>query len=166
MEEEGEETQKTVDCGVNGAFERSDLKDVASSSDPTLKVSSSSKPNTVAGAICNVMRESPSGEPPAILATGPVAINQAIKAIAIARKYLQDEAEPCDLLVSPQFEQDVRSGSNVSLTLQKCKPIPREPSEDDLSAKEKTDAFKLAGAIPARIRDGEEVAVGGQNGQG
>ena len=41
--------------------ERSDLKDVASSSDPTLKVSSSSKPNTVAGAICNVMRESPSG---------------------------------------------------------------------------------------------------------
>ena len=32
------------------------------------------------------------------------------------------------------------------------------PSEDDLSSKEKTDPYKLAGAIAGRVRDGESVA--------
>eukprot|EP00962_Isochrysis_galbana_P041948 scaffold15529_cov56-Isochrysis_galbana.AAC.1 len=34
--------------------------------------------------------------------------------------------------------------------------ITREPTEDDLSAKDRTDAFKLAGAIAGRIREGED----------
>ena len=36
----------------------------------------------------NIVRESPRGILPAVVATGPAAINQAMKAIAIARKYL------------------------------------------------------------------------------
>merc|ERR1719230_2521846 len=63
-----------------------------------------------------------------------------------------------DLLVTAQFEQDLREGSNVRLQLLRANPIAREPSEDDLSAKDKTDCFKLAGAIAGRIRDGEQVA--------
>jgi len=47
----------------------------------------------------------------------------------------------------------------VTLELTKSKRIDRDPTEDDLTAKEKTDCFKLAGAIAGRIRDGEEVAV-------
>jgi len=53
----------------------------------------------------------------------------------------------------------MRSGSNVTLALTKSKRIKREPSEDDLTAKDKTDCYKLAGAIAGRIRDGEQVAV-------
>jgi len=34
----------------------------------------------------------------------------------------------------------------------------RQPTEDDLSSKEKTDPYKLAGAIAGRVRDGEQVA--------
>mmetsp|Transcript_41939 Transcript_41939/g.96087 ORF Transcript_41939/g.96087 Transcript_41939/m.96087 type:complete len:259 (+) Transcript_41939:445-1221(+) len=133
--------------------------DVANSSHPTLKVKSESKPNTVAGAICNVIREA-RGSSLSVLATGPTAINQAIKAIAIARKYLLEEATPVDLICAPVFEQDVRAGSNVSFELTKSfKPVLREPLEEDLTAKEKTDVFKLAGAIAGRIRDGEDVAV-------
>ena len=83
----------------------STVADVAHSSNPLLKVKSDSKPNTVAGAICNVVREARGNHPPSILATGPAAINQAMKAIAIARKYLLDEGTPIDLLAYPKFEQ-------------------------------------------------------------
>ena len=82
-----------------------DVRDVATSRNPLLKVSSESKPNSVAGAICNVVRENARNNPPSVMATGPAAINQAMKAIAIARKYLLDEDTPIDLLVFPKFEQ-------------------------------------------------------------
>lgn len=140
-------------------MENADVRDVAASRNPLLKVSSESKPNTVAGAICNVVREARNNHPPNIMATGPAAINQAIKAIAIARKYLLDEDEPIDLLVFPKFEQDFREGSNVILEMKKARPIAREPSETDLSCKDKTEFHKLAGAISNRVRDGEEVAL-------
>jgi stage V sporulation protein S len=124
-----------------------------------LKVKGDSKPNSVAGAICNVVRESATGQPPAVVATGPAAINQAMKALAIARKYLlEEETGPIDFLVQPRFEEDIRQSSRVCFVLTKSRPLPREPSEDDLAAKEKTDFHKLAGAMAQRIRDGEKVA--------
>jgi len=133
--------------------------DVANSSNPMLKVKSDSKPNTVAGAICNVVREARGNKPPAILATGPQAINQAMKAVAIARKYLSEETRPIDVVCTPVFERDVRSGSNVTFELSKSATIAREPTEEDLTAKDKTDVYKLAGAIAGRVRDGGDVAV-------
>ena len=48
----------------------------------TLKVSSKSNPSSVAGALANVFREKGSVE---IQAIGAGALNQAIKAVAIAR---------------------------------------------------------------------------------
>ena len=51
----------------------------------TLKVSSKSNPNRVAGALANAFRSSGDVE---IQAIGAGAINQAIKAIAIARGFL------------------------------------------------------------------------------
>ena len=41
--------------------------------------------------------------------------------------------------------------------LKRSNPIAREPSEADLSCKDKTDCFKLAGAIAGRVRDNEEA---------
>jgi stage V sporulation protein SpoVS len=49
-----------------------------------LKVSAKSNPNAVAGALAAVIRERESAE---IQAVGAGAINQAIKAVAIARSY-------------------------------------------------------------------------------
>lgn len=51
----------------------------------TLKVSSKSNPNSVAGALANAFRSSGKVE---IQAVGAGALNQAIKAIAIARGFL------------------------------------------------------------------------------
>ena len=133
--------------------------DVAASDNPILKVKADSKPNSVAGAICNVVRESSGGNPPAVVATGPAAINQAMKAIAIARKYLlEEDSGAIDLLCQPNFEEDIRQSSRVCFVLKRSRPLPRQPTEEDLSSKESTDPYKLAGAMAGRIRDGEKVA--------
>lgn len=64
----------------------------------TLKVSAKSNPNSVAGALAAVMREREVAE---IQAVGAGAINQAVKAVAIARSYLRDSA--IDIVCAPAF---------------------------------------------------------------
>jgi stage V sporulation protein S len=64
----------------------------------TLKVSSSSNPGAAAGAIANGVRERGVAE---IQVIGPRAVNQAVKAIAIARGYLA--ASGVDLYCVPSF---------------------------------------------------------------
>ena len=63
-----------------------------------LKVSSKSDPNKVAGAIAGVVREHGKAE---IQAIGAGAVNQAVKAIAIARGYLAPSG--IDLVFVPAF---------------------------------------------------------------
>jgi stage V sporulation protein S len=63
-----------------------------------LKVSAKSNPNSVAGALAAVLRERESAE---LQAVGAGAINQAIKAIAIARSYLDPAV--FDLACVPSF---------------------------------------------------------------
>ncbi len=63
-----------------------------------LKVSSHSSPNSVAGAIAAVIREKKVVE---VQAVGAGAINQAIKAIAVARGYLAPIG--VDLVCIPAF---------------------------------------------------------------
>ena len=65
-----------------------------------LKVSSRSVPNSVAGAIAAVVRESGSVE---VQAVGAGAANQAVKSIAIARGYLAPAG--IDLICTPAFGQ-------------------------------------------------------------
>jgi stage V sporulation protein S len=63
-----------------------------------LKVSAKSNPNAVAGALAAVIRERETAE---IQAVGAGAINQAIKAVAIARSYLKDS--DLDVVCIPSF---------------------------------------------------------------
>ena len=64
----------------------------------TLKVSAKSNPNAVAGALAAALRERDSSE---LQAVGAGAINQAIKAVAIARSYLKGAG--LDLVCTPSF---------------------------------------------------------------
>ncbi len=64
----------------------------------TLRVSSKSKPNRVAGAVAGVVRERGSVE---LQTIGAGALNQAIKAIAIARGFLAPSG--IDLICVPAF---------------------------------------------------------------
>ena len=63
-----------------------------------LKVSSKSNPNSVAGALANVFREKGVVE---VQAIGAGAINQAIKAIAIARGFVAPSGK--NLICTPAF---------------------------------------------------------------
>lgn len=63
-----------------------------------LKVSSKSNPNSVAGALAGVLRENGKAE---IQAIGAGAINQAVKAIAIARGFVAPSG--VDLICIPAF---------------------------------------------------------------
>ncbi len=70
-----------------------------------LKVSSKSKPNSVAGALANAFREKQTVE---IQAVGAGSLNQAIKAIAIARGYVAPTGK--DLVCVPAFSDIVIDG--------------------------------------------------------
>ncbi|MGQ9489224.1 MAG: stage V sporulation protein S [Anaerolineae bacterium] len=63
-----------------------------------IKVSAHSRSTAVAGAIAGVMRDSRHAE---IQAIGASAVNQAIKAIAIARGYLSPDG--IDIVCIPEF---------------------------------------------------------------
>ena len=71
----------------------------------TLKVSSKSNPNSVAGALANVFRDKGEVE---IQAIGAGALNQAIKAIAIARGFVAPSGK--NLVCIPAFTDIVIEG--------------------------------------------------------
>ena len=73
-----------------------------------LKVSSKSKPNSVAGALANAFKDKQGIE---IQAIGAGALNQAIKAIAIARGYVAPTGK--DLICVPAFSDIEIDGENV-----------------------------------------------------
>jgi len=71
----------------------------------TLKVSSKSNPNSVAGALANAFREKTVVE---IQAVGAGALNQAIKAVAIARGFVAPSGK--NLICIPAFTDIVIEG--------------------------------------------------------
>jgi stage V sporulation protein S len=71
-----------------------------------IKVSAQSRSTAVAGAIAGVMREQGYAEMQAI---GASAVNQAVKAIAIARGYLEQDS--MDLAIVPSFTEVEIDGS-------------------------------------------------------
>lgn len=78
-----------------------------------IRVSAHSRSTAVAGAIAGVMREHGYAEMQAI---GASAVNQAIKAIAIARGYL--EQDDIDLAVIPKFtEVDIDGNERTAVRL-------------------------------------------------
>jgi stage V sporulation protein S len=63
-----------------------------------IKVSGTSRTSAVAGAIAGVFREKKKAE---VQAIGASAINQAVKAMALARSYLSNDGY--DIIIIPEF---------------------------------------------------------------
>jgi stage V sporulation protein S len=81
-----------------------------------LKVSSKSNPNSVAGALAGVLREAGEAE---IQVIGAGALNQAIKAIAIARGFVAPSG--IDLVCVPAFTDIIIDGEErtaIKLTVE------------------------------------------------
>jgi len=86
-----------------------------------LKVSSNSNPNKVAGAIAGSLSKAEKVE---IQAIGAGAVNQAVKALAVARRFLEESGK--DLYVVPGFieikiGEDVRTGISFKVFLENSK---------------------------------------------
>lgn len=78
-----------------------------------LKVSAKSNPNAVAGALAAVLRDRNEAE---LQAVGAGAINQAVKAIAIARAYLK--ASQIDLVCVPSFiDVEINGNERTGISL-------------------------------------------------
>lgn len=78
-----------------------------------IKVSAQSRSTAVAGAIAGVMREQGYAE---VQAIGASAVNQAVKAVAIARGYL--EQDDMDLVIVPSFtEVDIEGNERTAVRL-------------------------------------------------
>lgn len=86
-----------------------------------IKVSAKSRSTAVAGAIAGVIRENKHAE---VQAIGAGAVNQAIKAVAIARGYLEQDG--LDIYVIPLFaEVDINGEERTAVKL-KVESRPRE----------------------------------------
>ena len=95
---------KSTATRERGESDMSDISEVSATQKPqsdgteVLKVSAHSRPSAVAGAIAAVIRNHGRAD---VQAIGAGATNQAIKAIAIARDYLQPDN--IDIVVVPAF---------------------------------------------------------------
>ena len=83
-----------------------------------LKVSSKSSPNSIAGALAGVVREKGSAE---LQAVGAGAINQAIKATAIARGFMAPSG--VDLVCVPAFTDIQINGEEKTAMKLIVKPL-------------------------------------------
>jgi stage V sporulation protein S len=85
-----------------------------------VKVASTSRSTSVAGAIAGIMRNERGAE---VQAIGAGAINQAVKAMAIARLYLKDDE--IDFVCTPEFiniEIDGNERTAVRFSIEACSP--------------------------------------------
>lgn len=92
-----------------------------------LKVSSKSNPNSVAGALAGVVRDHGWVE---IQVVGAGALNQAVKAVAIARGYVA--VSGYDLTCRPTFADvsiDGESRTAIRLHIERCDPSADPPAD-------------------------------------
>eukprot|EP00494_Astrolonche_serrata_P023225 UN23483 len=128
-----------------------------------LHVSGESPVRKVAGAISWIARE---GECPRILATQPPAINTACKAIAIARNYLREDN--IDVSAYPRFSPN-RRRTDDSFTFILAKAVKRaekyqrgqtsDEDEQQMKISKNSKPPTVAGAISARVREGQRVVL-------
>lgn len=123
-----------------------------------LKVSAESSAKKVAGAICHCLRIG--GVPPALIAKGTTAINQAIKSIAIARNFLEAE-DDVDLIAQPSFRGDISLSSGCIIHVRRANKIEltEEDVSDALNVTNKSVPDKLAGAVAGRVRERKRVTI-------
>ena len=157
--------------------------DASSLSSRTVKVSSHSNPKTVAGSISHTSRQS---SPPTLLATGVEAVNQAVKAIAIARGYL--ESDRLELSVKSEFRDEERGAISMLINKSALRRKggastgsssaaaaaagaaavtggavsggeEKEVEESELRVAKESEPSMTAGSIAKKIRAGERVSI-------
>ncbi len=117
-----------------------------------LKVSSRSNPHAVAGAFAGVVRERGTAE---VCVIGAGALNQAIKAIAIARTFLAGQG--IDLVCVPSFcDVDIEGArrTGIRLIVERRDVAEQAPATDDVDIEVRLDDVAVSRpAAPADEAD-------------
>jgi stage V sporulation protein S len=100
-----------------------------------LKVSSTSDPSATAGALANTIREEGVAE---LQAIGPKAVNQAVKAITIARGYMAPSG--VDLVFLPSFvDVEIDHENKTAMRLEVKTRLPFKPEKATSNQNEEKD---------------------------
>ena len=99
----------------------------------TLKCRGDTPIQKLAGAIANNLR---SGNDVCVSVIGAPVLNQAIKAVIVARKYLKKDENPFDLVVQPSFEikslnDKVQNYTLINLNIYKTDYVEEKAVNDD-----------------------------------
>ena len=130
-------------------------------------VAAKSRVKPVAGSIARTTRDE-GGEPPVLSAVGAASVNQAIKAIAIARDFLQGDDIDLSIEVSRRPQQDVKDVIIFALnkhpkgTLLEDVDADKENESDlyqDMRSASNSTPPALGGAIAKNIRDGKRPRI-------
>lgn len=123
-----------------------------------LKVSSKSNPNSVAGALAGVVRSNGSVE---VQVVGAGALNQAIKAVAIARGYMATSG--LDLNCRPTFADIRIDGENrtaIRLHVESCPVLTSASAPAVHPVDLRTDAALSDGLASGSARAGQPLPPG------
>lgn len=120
-------------------------------------VAAKSRVKLLAGSIGKTIREN-DNDPPVLSAVGAASVNQAIKAIAIARDFISNDGLDLYVQVSRKPQQEVKDIMIFELTThpkgQKFGEDNKENDDfQDMRSASKSTLGKLAGAIAANIRN-------------
>ncbi|KAH9254259.1 hypothetical protein BASA81_007860 [Batrachochytrium salamandrivorans] len=131
-----------------------------------LSVAGASNVKSLAGSIAHTSR---SAFPPKLQSVGPTSLNQAIKAIAVARTFLEANELDLDVEVSRVADAEIRNLIQLKLvkkTRQAPSSAPAGSGDDgqaaavvDLRCAALTETVALAGAISNNVREGKQVRI-------
>lgn len=101
------------------------------------------------------------GEPPQVYCIGTDSTNQAVKAISISRRNLSEDN--LDLLVQPRFQkaEDIGDMDSYIFALRKGPHREQVPATEKMKIASAGDAGVIAGAIAAKLREGERICMQG-----
>lgn len=114
-----------------------------------LLVAATSRAKQVAGSIAQTMREA---SPPLLSAVGSGSVNQAVKAIAIARTYLKQDGVDISCEISRKPGEQIRDLIHFTLLRQQISH-DNDIVYEDLKSSAKSKRGALAGAIANNIRE-------------
>lgn len=133
-----------------------------------LSVAGASNVKSLAGSIAHTSR---SALPPKLQSVGPTSLNQAIKAIAVARTFLEANDLDLDVEVSRVADAEIRNLIQLKLIKKARQPAASSSADDgqaataaattvvDLRCAAQTETVALAGAISNNVREGKQVRI-------
>jgi stage V sporulation protein SpoVS len=116
----------------------------------TIRVKATTPVAKLAGAIAHTLR---GGTPCTVSCIGAKTINQAVKGVIVARRYLEEDG--LETFVGVRLNRDVGNDA-VDLVINGGKPrLPTAPADaaPTFKVSSKTNPFKLAGAHATRVRE-------------